>query len=69
MLYLGIDQHRKQLTVNLRDEAGETVQRRQVSTEWDRVRTFLAGVRAGHFRGRVASASGGACQSLSEPAR
>jgi transposase len=41
MLYLGIDQHRKQLTVNLRDEAGEVVLRRQVSTEWTRVRKFL----------------------------
>jgi len=45
MLYLGIDQHRKQLTVNLRDEAGETIERRQVSTEWNRVRTFLAETR------------------------
>jgi len=41
MLYLGIDQHRKQLTVNLRNEAGEVVLRRQVSTEWARVRKFL----------------------------
>lgn len=41
MLYLGIDQHRKQLTVNLRDEAGTSVLRRQVSTQWDRVRAFL----------------------------
>jgi transposase len=46
MLYLGIDQHRKQLTVNLRDEEGETILRRQVSTEWERVRGFLAEVRA-----------------------
>jgi transposase len=45
MLYLGIDQHRKQLTVNLRDEQGTTLIRRQVSTEWDRVRAFLAEVR------------------------
>jgi len=41
MLYLGIDQHRKQLTVNLRNEAGEIMLRRQVSTEWARVRKFL----------------------------
>src|SRR6187549_3858737 len=46
MLYLGIDQHRKQLTVNLRDEEGTTLIRRQVSTEWDRVRLFLEEVRA-----------------------
>jgi transposase len=41
MLYLGIDQHRKQLTVNVRNEAGDAILRRQVSTEWDRVRVFF----------------------------
>ena len=41
MLYLAIDQHRKQLTVNLRNEQGDVVLRRQVSTEWPRVRSFL----------------------------
>ncbi|RPI81532.1 MAG: IS110 family transposase [Planctomycetaceae bacterium] len=41
MLYVGIDQHRKQLTVNVRDEAGQIVLRRQVSTAWDRVTAFL----------------------------
>jgi len=41
MLYLGIDQHRKQLTVNLRNEQGDVVLKRQVSTEWDRVRKFF----------------------------
>jgi transposase len=46
MLYLGIDQHRKQLTVNLRNEAGNTVLRRQVSTEWERVRAFFEELRA-----------------------
>jgi transposase len=45
MLYLGIDQHRKQLTVNLRNEAGEVILRRQVSTEWARVRKFLEELR------------------------
>jgi transposase len=45
MLYLGIDQHRKQLTVNLRDEDGRVLIARQVSTEWVRVRAFLAQVR------------------------
>jgi transposase len=58
MLYLGIDQHRKQLTVNLRDEEGTTLVRRQVSTEWSRVRAFLEEVRAlaepaGGFRAMV----------------
>jgi len=41
MLYLGIDQHGKQLTVNLRGEDGEVLLRRQVSTEWERVEAFL----------------------------
>jgi transposase len=49
MLYLGIDQHRKQLTVCLRNEQGDVILRRQVSTQWERVRAFLAeiGKRAG----------------------
>ena len=41
MLYLGIDQHRKQLTVCIRDEQGDVTLRRQVSTEWERVRGFF----------------------------
>jgi transposase len=41
MLYLAIDQHRKQLTVNLRNETGDVLLKRQVSTEWPRVREFL----------------------------
>ena len=40
MLYLAIDQHRKQLTVNLRNEHGDVMLKRQVSTEWERVRSF-----------------------------
>jgi hypothetical protein len=41
MLYLATDQHRKQLTVNLRNEAGDVILKRQVSTEWKRVREFM----------------------------
>lgn len=41
MLYLGIDQHAKQLTVSLRDQAGDVIQARQVSTEPQRVREYL----------------------------
>jgi transposase len=41
MLYVGIDQHRKQLTVSVRDESGNVVLRRQVSTEWKKVRAFF----------------------------
>ena len=42
MLYLGIDQHKRQLTVNLRGEDGSVVLKRQVSTQWEKVRAFFA---------------------------
>jgi hypothetical protein len=42
MLYLGIDQHKSQLTVNVRGEDGEVVLKRQVSTRWEKVRAFFA---------------------------
>lgn len=45
MLYLAIDQHRKQLTVNLRNSSGDVILKRQVSTQWERVRAFLEEVR------------------------
>ena len=38
MLYLGIDQHKRQLTVNLRGEDGSVILKRQVSTQWEKVR-------------------------------
>jgi transposase len=41
MLYLAIDQHHKQLTVNLRNEGGDAVLKRQLSTDWKRVQKFL----------------------------
>lgn len=47
MLYVGIDQHRKQLTVSVRDESGNVVLRRQVSTQWAKVRAFFGAVREG----------------------
>jgi transposase len=53
MLYLGIDQHRKQLTVSLRNEVGDVPLRRQVSTAWSRVRAFFEELR------RMAEAEGG----------
>jgi transposase len=46
MLYLAIDQHRKQLTVNLRDEQGDVILKRQVSTQWPQVRSFLEELRS-----------------------
>jgi transposase len=42
MLYLGIDQHKRQLTVNVRDEGGSVILKRQVSTQWEKVRAFFA---------------------------
>ncbi len=42
MLYLGIDQHKRQLTVNLRSEDGTVTLQRQVSTQWEKVRAFFA---------------------------
>jgi transposase len=51
MLYLAIDQHRKQLTVNLRDEDGRVLVQRQVSTRWQAVREFLQDIQE---RGRHA---------------
>src|SRR5262245_34091297 len=41
MLYLGIDQHARQITVSLRDETGDVLLARQVSTEPDRIRAFF----------------------------
>jgi transposase len=41
MLYLGIDQHKSQLTVNLRSEDGSVILKRQVSTQWEKVRAFF----------------------------
>ncbi len=45
MLYLGIDQHQRQITVSVRDEGGTVIQRRQVSTRPEKVRAFLDAVR------------------------
>ena len=45
MLYLAIDQHSKQLTVNLRNEEGRVLLKRQVSTRWEKVRAFFEEVR------------------------
>lgn len=42
MFYLGIDQHAKQLTIDLGDEEANLVDHRQVSTEWKPLRRFLS---------------------------
>ena len=41
MFYLAIDEHKRQLTVNLRSEDGTVVLKRQVSTQWEKVRPSL----------------------------
>jgi transposase len=48
MLYLAIDQHSKQLTVNLRDEAGNVRLRRQVSTKRKGMEEFAQQLAAYH---------------------
>ena len=53
MLYPGIDQHRKPLTVSIRNEAGDAVMPWQVSTQWGRVRAFFEDLR------RLAQPEGG----------
>lgn len=53
MYYLAIDQHAMQLTVNIRNEKGTVILRRQVSTQPDKVRKFLA-----EFRDQAASDGG-----------
>ena len=40
MLYLGIDLHLRQMTVSLRNEDGDVVLRRQVSTRWPKLEEF-----------------------------
>src|SRR5262245_55818936 len=41
MLYLGIDQHARQITVSLRDDNGDVLLARQVSTQPERVHAFF----------------------------
>jgi transposase len=41
MLYLGIDQHARQITISLRDENGDVVQARQVSTQPKMIHAFF----------------------------
>ncbi len=41
MLFLGIDQHARQLTVSLRNEDGDVILARQVSTQPDKVNEFF----------------------------
>ncbi len=45
MLYLGIDQHAKQLTISLRNQDGDVILKRQVSTEPERCTEFFEKLR------------------------
>jgi len=46
MLYVGIDQHERHLTLCARDEQGNIVLQRQVSTQWEKIDRFLEALRA-----------------------
>ena len=41
MLYLGIDQHARQITTSLRDDSGDVLQARQVSTQPEKIHAFF----------------------------
>src|SRR5262249_38824157 len=41
MLYLGIDQHARQLTISLRDDSGDVLEARQVSTQPEKIHAFF----------------------------
>src|ERR1043166_5046577 len=41
MLYLGIDQHARQITISLRDEQGDVLLARQVSTQPEKIQAFF----------------------------
>jgi transposase len=45
MLYLGIDQHKAQITMNLRNEQGDVIQQCQVSTDHAKIDDFFAGLK------------------------
>jgi transposase len=56
MLYLAIDQHRDQLTINLRNEQGDVIQKDQISTKHDATNDFFDKLsrQAGRCRGHMA---------------
>ena len=56
MLYLAIDQHRDQLTINLRNEKGDVILKDQISTKHDDINDFFDNLtrQAGRCRGYMA---------------
>ena len=54
MLYLGIDQHARQITISLRDDQGDVLQARQVSTQPEKIQAFFAKLTSGlRSEGRI----------------
>jgi hypothetical protein len=51
MLYFGIDQHARQITVSLRGDTGNVLLARQVSTEPDRIHAFFDQLTRNRLRG------------------
>src|SRR5215472_10635243 len=51
MLYLGIDQHARQITISLRDDNGDVVQARQVSTLPEKIHAFFQRLTRERLRG------------------
>lgn len=45
MLYLAIDQHKAQLTINLRNEKGDVIQKEQISTNHDDINEFFTALK------------------------
>lgn len=45
MLYLGIDQHKAQITINLRNEQGDVIQKEQISTDHAEIDEFFAALK------------------------
>ncbi|MGI9457817.1 MAG: hypothetical protein ACR2NU_14725 [Aeoliella sp.] len=41
MLYLGIDQHARQITISLGNGKGDVILARQVSTRWEKINVFF----------------------------
>src|ERR1700677_4250704 len=54
MLYLGIDQHARQITISLRDENGDVLLARQVSTEPKKIDVFFQQLTRERLRDGVA---------------
>jgi transposase len=51
MLYLGIDQHARQITISLRDDSGDVLQARQVSTQPEKINAFFQQLTRERLRG------------------